>query len=608
MKLTLLSLILLSSLSTVANATDKWAFSGISPQHDSQRIWMVISEGRIEKIFFKQKELKAEYPEISLIQNSRDFVFPGLINLHSHMQYHVLPLWRNAQGQFNNRFEWRRDPDYRQKVSATMRRFGRDLCDNIKWAELKAIAGGTTAILGGGRTARCGLDFGVMNLDYLNSELETETEIALATDIVSENFVNRIYNPYMREVFERGEDYHTAFDHFLAESRINLWVQEFMNSGAELKEGLDLLFPETMDEEINIFEGEVSDLISNLLISENLDARVYNQSQTQTDIERFLNGTSRSGGSFLTSERSFEDGLRLFSHNANFRFHYSIRGFVHRDQDKRSDFIERSETGHYSYVVHLAEGKAEDHFTSEEFHIAHELGYNREGLVIIHGLGLSDEDLERARDNNISFVWSPVSNQMLYGETLDIPKLQNMGFNLSLSPDWSSTGSKNLLGELKIAKAYFKNRNIGITAKELVDMATMNPARAVNLDHEMGSLDEGKLANFMVVSRHLFNFAAGYKALVNAEEDNIEFVVVNGEPVYGKKKYLDKHGLNNQQKLSESNCAPKRYIVSEESVSDMKNRLSEKLSDENSQTFPDTLFSCEDNYYEYKMRELKREI
>lgn len=47
------------------------------------------------------------------------------MNLHSHMQYHVLGLWRDAKGQFNNRFEWRKDLDYRNYVSHQMREFKR---------------------------------------------------------------------------------------------------------------------------------------------------------------------------------------------------------------------------------------------------------------------------------------------------------------------------------------------------------------------------------------------------------------------------------------------------------------------------------------------------
>jgi len=49
-------------------------------------------------------------------------------------------------------------------------------------------------------------------------------------------------------------------------------------------------------------------------------------------------------------------------------------------------------------------------------------------------------------------VWSPFSNLLLYGGTSDIARARNEGVLIALGPDWSPSGSKNLLGELKVAR------------------------------------------------------------------------------------------------------------------------------------------------------------
>ena len=49
-------------------------------------------------------------------------------------------------------------------------------------------------------------------------------------------------------------------------------------------------------------------------------------------------------------------------------------------------------------------------------------------------------------------VWSPLSNLLLYGATADVAAAQAAGVSIGLGSDWSPAGSKNLLGELKVAR------------------------------------------------------------------------------------------------------------------------------------------------------------
>jgi hypothetical protein len=84
-------------------------------------------------------------------------IFPGLIDLHNHYHYNYLPLWDYTpeNGQFyTNRYQWKDNPNYRPEVSwpkVFMLEGGRwGLSDEaVKYAEVKSIVGGTTAIQGG---------------------------------------------------------------------------------------------------------------------------------------------------------------------------------------------------------------------------------------------------------------------------------------------------------------------------------------------------------------------------------------------------------------------------------------------------------------------------
>jgi 5-methylthioadenosine/S-adenosylhomocysteine deaminase len=50
-----------------------------------------------------------------------------------------------------------------------------------------------------------------------------------------------------------------------------------------------------------------------------------------------------------------------------------------------------------------------------------------------------------------SVIWSPFSNLWLYRDTTEVVAARDEGMRICLGADWSPSGSKNLLGELKVA-------------------------------------------------------------------------------------------------------------------------------------------------------------
>src|SRR3954454_10352746 len=72
----------------------------------------------------------------------------------------------------------------------------------------------------------------------------------------------------------------------------------------------------------------------------------------------------------------------------------------------------------------------------------------KEWEQIVQGIG-GKEDV--AGNENGSIVWSPFSNLLLYADTTQVVTARDRGMRLCLGADWSPSGSKNLLGELKVA-------------------------------------------------------------------------------------------------------------------------------------------------------------
>ena len=136
-----------------------------------------------------------------------------------------------------------------------------------------------------------------------------------------------------------------------------------------------------------------------------------------------------------------------------------------------------------AWLVHLAEGVRDsqrrpgDTFSSRaEFGAIISKGLLTDNTVIIHGNGLEPDDFAAMRaapsirsDGNgdglgAKLVWSPLSNLLLYGQTALVYHALQVGVLVSLGTDWTPSGSRSLLDELKIADIALRDPRIGFSA------------------------------------------------------------------------------------------------------------------------------------------------
>ncbi len=187
-------------------------------------------------------------------------------------------------------------------------------------------------------------------------------------------------------------------------------------------------------------------------------------------------------------------------------------------------------------LLHLSEGRdqrARNHFLALEKDGKWAL---TDKLVGIHCAALVREDFDVMRDHGSSMVWSPFSNYLLYGETADIKAALKSGLDISLGSDWSPSGSKSLLGELKVARVILDQLQVSASDRDLVSMVTRSPARMVKWDKLVGSLEPNKRADVLVLNKKTDE---PYKTLILAHEEDISLVVIDGVPRYGSKTLMN---------------------------------------------------------------------
>jgi 5-methylthioadenosine/S-adenosylhomocysteine deaminase len=149
----------------------------------------------------------------------------------------------------------------------------------------------------------------------------------------------------------------------------------------------------------------------------------------------------------------------------------------------------------------------------------------------IHSTALSAGQFTEWHPHGGTVVWSPFSNLWLYGATTDVLSARAAGMRLCLGADWSPSGSKNLLGELKVADLYSRTQLGGaLSPQELCAMATCNPADALGWQDKLGRLRPGLHGDFVIVrSRN----EDAYRTLIDSAEQDVLLVAINGYPIYG---------------------------------------------------------------------------
>ncbi|WP_066778308.1 amidohydrolase family protein [Sphingomonas sp. CCH5-D11] len=213
----------------------------------------------------------------------------------------------------------------------------------------------------------------------------------------------------------------------------------------------------------------------------------------------------------------------------------------HRVPDVRDDDlpkVRKALDAGTPYFFHLAEGT--DARARAQFTLLANDGLIRANLVGVHSLGLQAQDLNALGAGGASVVWSPFSNSALYGRTLRVQELLGSGVRFALGSDWTPSGSRNLLEEMKIARLTAEAEGADLGAEQLARAVTREAADIAGWGHRLGRLAADYYADLIVVERTSDD---PYENLLNATEREIRLVVIAGHPRHGERDLMEACGV-----------------------------------------------------------------
>ncbi len=231
--------------------------------------------------------------------------------------------------------------------------------------------------------------------------------------------------------------------------------------------------------------------------------------------------------------------------------------------------------------VHIAEGKRKDAASLAEYADLKAKGLMLPNVAIIHGSAFEKTQFTELAKKKMGMSWSPRSNIALYNETTAIPDAIAAGVTIALSPDWTISGSNNLLEELKFADDYSRKtwgEQNPVTPKRLYSMVTTDAAKVAGIDKEFGKLQKNFTGDLFLAEKRDDD---PFKSLLKTTPKDISLVVVGGMPVYGNDKEMKEFDTAKLSEQLEVDGATKRIIVRDgtEANKDGVKEITKQLSD-----------------------------
>src|SRR5882672_7106585 len=179
-------------------------------------------------------------------------------------------------------------------------------------------------------------------------------------------------------------------------------------------------------------------------------------------------------------------------------------------------------------------------------------------VVAAHCIFVDAADRKTLADRHVGCVHNPSSNMMLASGVSPVPEMRAAGVAVGLGTDGpaGSNNDLNLMEEMDLAAKLAKISKmdpLALNAKAVVEMATIDGARALHLDKEIGSLEPGKKADLILIGLDAPNAVPIYDiyaALAYAlKGSDVRTVIIGGKVVMRDCKLLT---INEDQVLAKA--------------------------------------------------------
>jgi 5-methylthioadenosine/S-adenosylhomocysteine deaminase len=277
-------------------------------------------------------------------------------------------------------------------------------------------------------------------------------------------------------------------------------------------------------------------------------------------------------------DEKLENGIFLFDtyHGAlNGRIHVTLG--PHAPYTCKSDYLEKiSKIGveksaaihiHLSESVKEVDDSVNEHGKTPIEHVM-SLGFENNHVIAAHCVQITDEEIERVKGCDFHVVNNPSSNLKLANGFAPLHKIKQAGINIALGTDGPSSNNKQDMFE-EMHLAGILNKSVAgdttfLPAFEVLEMATINGAKALGIDHLVGTLEVGKKADLIIINLDSPNMRPRHNIMsslvYSANSADVMTVMIDGRVVYKDGQFL----TLNLRKIMDNAEKEAQLLVSEQ--------------------------------------------
>ena len=203
-------------------------------------------------------------------------------------------------------------------------------------------------------------------------------------------------------------------------------------------------------------------------------------------------------------------------------------------------------------LIHVAEMKKEWEDSEKQNGMSpvqylEKIGVLGPDIVAAHCIFVDEADRKLLAQRGTGCVHNPSSNMMIASGVSPVPEMRAAGIAVGLGTD-GPAGSNNdldLMEEIDLAAKLAKISKmdpLALNAKAVVEMATIDGARALHMEKEIGSLEPGKKADLVLISLQEPNAVPMYdvysQIAYSLKGSDVDTVVIGGRVVMRDRKLL----------------------------------------------------------------------
>ena len=215
-------------------------------------------------------------------------------------------------------------------------------------------------------------------------------------------------------------------------------------------------------------------------------------------------------------------------------------------------------------VIHVAETKKEvaditrDHGASPVTYLDR-IGFLNDRVIAAHMVYPTEDELAILKRLNVGIVHNPQSNMKLASGVAPVPQMLAADMSLGLGTDGAASNNDlNMWEEMdtaaKLHKVFTGDPRV-VSAEQAFEMATIRGARALHMEHEIGSIERGKRADIVIVDQDSLNqtpFYNIYSDLVySTKAADVRTVIIEGRVVMRDRRLqtLDENAIKQRARI-----------------------------------------------------------